>query len=967
MRQRKNIPKRIIAWLWGMLFLTFGLAAQPILEGTVTDSRTDEPLIGANVLVIGQFSGAITDIDGYFRLEVETPLPFRIRISYIGYHSEEFEIRAITDPVNIQLRPAPVLSQEIVVSASRLDERILEAPVTIEALGPVDFRQSTAPDFYDGISDLKGVQMTKGSLTFTSINTRGFGAVSNERFVQLVDGMDNAAPILNFPMGNIVGISELDVARVELVPGAASALYGPNAFNGILIMESKNPFDYPGLSIETKGGMTRSEAGGSDPYFQVAARYAHAFGKQFAFKVNASYLTATDWMANDYATGRATLVNPKPPGVGAPDFDGLNRYGDETPIVVPMAFLAEPLSQAMAPAVAEEFGIPVEMAQAILAENIPKLPTLNLRRTGLREADLLDNRDARSLKLDAALHYRLTQGLEAIYQYRFGMGSTIYQGGDRFPLRNFTQQYHKLELRGGHFFARAYAALTDAGDSYNLTALGGYANEYFKPSEQWVGEYAAAYSGVLLPIIIGGGTPTADDLAQAHAAGRQFGDQGIPQPGTPEFNAIVDQVRSGLFQAVPPGAGFVDRSRMYHTEANYQFRELAEIVELQIGGNFRRFDLFTDGTILNEQPEDEGPNQRIKIDEFGLYLQAGKSLFGDHLKAIASLRYDKNENFEGQLSPRVSLLFSPDDEHQHNLRASFQTGFRNPSTRQQYIFFPQGDSYLLGSTEANAAPYGVHNGGAYTNTSYQAFLQSIIAGQPDPTLLEPVTIPYIQPEKVQVFELGYKSLIQQRLLVDVSTYYSRYRDFIAQQIVRAKSGSSHHGEYLPGVDDMLAGQATSATGFEIYVNSPEIVTSFGAGLGLTYQVVKGFQIFGHYNYSTYDVKDPGPDFEARFNMPEHKFLVGLGNRQLLDKRLAFRLSYRWQDAFRWESSFAHADIPAYGTLDVQLSYTFKPIATTVKVGGTNLIGTEYRTNAGGPYIGSIYYLGLMFEPFGIKK
>lgn len=962
MRPRKNLNLRLSAVLGALFACAVGLSAQSVIQGAITDRQNGEPLIGANVIVVGKPGGTITDIDGIFALETAANFPFRIRISYLGYQSEEMEIASPQGQLNVSLTPSLVLVNEIVVSASRLDERILRAPVTIEAMGQIDIRQGAAPDFYDGISNLKGVQTARGSLTFTSINTRGFGVLGNERFVQVIDGMDNAAPILNFPMGNIVGISDLDVARVELVPGAASALYGPNAFNGILIMESKNPFDYPGLSVETKGGMTRSDAGGANPYFQMAARYAQTFGKKFAFKADAAYLTATDWAANDYVSGRATLFNPNPSNAGASDFDGLNTYGDETAIVVPMAFLAGQLSEVLAPLLAAQFQVPVAVAQEMLVQNIPKLPTLNLRRTGFKEEDLLDSQDARSIKANAALHFRPTAGLEAIYQYRFGQGSTVFQGGDRFPLRDFQQQYHKVELRGGHFFARAYAAITNAGKSYNLTALGGYGNEAFKKSEDWVGEYAAAYASVLLPTVLTGGTPTEVDVAQANAAGRQFANRDIPQAGTPEFNAVMNALRSGFLQSEPVGARFLDRSRMYHVEGNYLFPQLAHIFELQIGGNFRRYDLFTDGTVLNENPDGEGLNERINIDEFGVYLQAGKLLANDKVKVIASVRYDENENFEGQFSPRVALMYSPDKEHKNNFRASYQTGFRNPSTQQQFIFFQQADSYLLGSAERNAARYGVHNGGAYSNSSYTDFIASVIAGQPDVSKLKIIDVPYVQPEQLQVFEVGYKGLIEQRLLLDVNVYHNRYRDFITQQIVRAKAGTTHQGIPLPGVDDMLLGNANSAAGFELYVNTPEVVTSTGAGMGLTFEVTKGFQLYGHYNYSSFDVKDPGPDFEARFNTPKHKFLAGLSNRKLLDKRLGFNISYRWQDAFRWQSSFGHADIPAFGVMDAQVSYLFRPLDTTLKIGGSNVLGSDYRTNAGGPFIGPVYYIGLTYNP-----
>src|SRR5690606_14970118 len=113
--------------------------------------------------------------------------------------------------------------------------------------------------FYDGLENLKEVDVNTNSVTFQSVNTRGFATFANTRFMQLVDGMDNSAPALNFPLGNLLGMIETDVQSVELLPGASSALYGANAFNGILFMTSKNPFDFPGISGYFKQGISSQD------------------------------------------------------------------------------------------------------------------------------------------------------------------------------------------------------------------------------------------------------------------------------------------------------------------------------------------------------------------------------------------------------------------------------------------------------------------------------------------------------------------------------------------------------------------------------------------------------------------------------------------------------------------------------------------------------------------------------------
>lgn len=948
-----------------LLLVSAALFGQTKIMGKVTDNETGEALIGVNIVLKGQSTGTITDLDGTYSLNIDSAPPFTLVFSYTGFTTQEIAVAsAAQTKLDVKLAGEAVLANEVVISASRVEERILESPVSIEKMDAIAIRQTAAPDFYDGISNLRGVQTTQGSLTLTSINTRGFGAVANERFVQLIDWMDNSAPLLNFPTGNIVGISELDVQSVELVPGAASALYGPNAFNGILLMNSKNPFTYQGLSVQLKTGLTTSDAGGSNPYNMVSARYAKAFGR-FAFKLNASYLQATDWVANDYDTGRRTAGTPNPSGVGSPNFDGLNTYGDETEIFVPMAAVAPALSQALAPLFAPQLGISVEQAQGLLAQTIPQLPTLDLRRSGFREQDLLESNEAKSVKLDGSLHYRITDKLEASYSYRWGSGSTVYQGGERYVLRDFSQQFHKLELSSSNFWLRGYVSQTDAGNSYNLSALGAFANERFKPSAAaWVPTYAGTYAGALLPTYLQGGTPSAELLAGAHAAARNAANQGIPAPGTPEFQNVVNSVRSDFFQRNPPGAGFFDNSRMYHTEVGYNFRDVIspDVVELLVGANFRQYDLFSDGTIFNEDPEGDGSFERVQINEYGAFAQASKRFFNEHLKLQASLRYDKNENFEGQVSPRIAAVYTTGDKRQHNIRASFQTGFRNPSTQNQFIFFPTGQGILVGSTEANAKRYGIHNGGAYTNASYNAFIGSVLAGAPNPGLLQERNIAFVQPERLQAYEIGYKGLVSPKFLVDISAYYSIYNDFITQETVRAKAGTTHRGQVLPGVQELLMGQASAATAWRPYVNATEVVTSLGAGMGLTYQMPKGYSLYGNYTYSTFDVEDPSPGFESGFNMPEHKILVGLANRKVV-KNFGFDVNYRWQSEFEWENSFAFGTIPAFGVLNLQASYAVPKLKTIVKLGGTNAFGNDFVTNAGGPFVGQMYYLSLTFDEF----
>ncbi len=909
----------LLVFLISMSTLAF---SQTTVSGTIKDVATGEAIPGVNIIVKGTVTGTISNTRGEFSLKVNQAPPFTLTFSYIGYATQDVEVADTQNASGmvISMEEQSILGQEVIVSASRVEQSILASPVTIEKVDLIAIQQASAPEFFDALANVKGVQVNSGSLNMTSINTRGFATIANVRFVSLVDGMDIAAPLLNFPTGNIVGISELDAESMELVPGAASALYGPNAFNGILIMKSKSPFEYQGLSAQFKGGVTRSDAQGeSNPYINYSIRYAKAFNNKFAFKVNFSMLQGTDWLSNDYRTDRLRPESTTDLS-GEKDFDGLNLYGDETPIPT----------------------------------GVPSIGTI--RRTGFREGDLLaDDNAVKSIKADGAIHYRITDKIEASYNYRYGGGSSVYQGTEKYVLRGFNQQFHKLELKGDNFFVRGYLNHTDAGDSYNLSALGAYMNEELQPTATvWARNYVLAMQGYF-------GQPAGN-----HAAARNFADniwpvidpsqeaQPRPDPGSDEYKALVNKVKNQYFQRNPPGAKFIDDSKVYHGEFNYNFVNEIEFMELMVGGNFRRYSLFSDGTIFNEAPEDGTNFQRININEFGVYAQASKTI-AESLHLTASLRYDKNENFDGQVTPRVSAVYT--FKESHNIRASFQTGFRNPDTQAQFIYFPSTGGTLLGSTEANAARYGVHNGGAWTEASYRAFTSAGGSLNPDGSvntgdgnLLVTSNVAYVQPEQLKSFEIGYKGLMGSNFLVDINYYFTSYSNFIGGEVVAVKAATTHQG------NTVNAGSLYSP-----YVNSKEDVTSQGIGLGVTYNLPKNFTLTGSYNYSTF-ATDEDSDFRAGFNTPENKFTVGLGNRKVA-KNLGFNINFRWQEGFLWESTFGRWDVPEFGVLDAQVSYKISSLKTIAKLGGTNLLGGDYRTNFGAPFVGQQFYISLTFDEF----
>ncbi|GAB2777553.1 TonB-dependent receptor [Actinomadura fibrosa] len=902
--------------------------SQTTVTGRVIDSN-QEPIPGVNILVAGTSQGTISDFDGKFSLTATQEPPFRLQFSSVGYESQVVVITSADQEVVVTLVEGTALD-EIVVSASRTPERIFESPVTIERYGIKEIVNTPSASFYGGLENLKGVDINTNSLTFQSVNTRGFATFANTRFVQLVDGMDNSSPALNFVLGNLLGMTELDVFSIELLPGASSALYGANAFNGILFMTSKNPFDFPGISAYYKQGWTVQDAAGTNPVYDFGVRVAHKFSDKFAAKANFSYLEGTDW----YAVSEEDVLNPGRTRAH-PNYDGLNIYGDEVSTNI----------RVVGDALVAMGRIPPG------AENL--LPNEQVSRTGYAERSLADY-DARSIKFDAALHYRpFADDFEISYLGKAGMGTTIYQGANRYSLNDFFLQQHKLEVKNNNFFARAYITDEDAGDSYDIRFTGINVNRLWKSDQQWFGEYAGAYVQA---------ASQGASSEQAHALARQFADQGRLVPGTAAFNEAFKEVTTNSDLA--EGSQFRDASQLRHADANYNFTHLTgDFAEVQVGGSYRQYRLNSYGTIFTDY---DGP---ITYSEYGIYTQVQKKLFEERLKLTGSLRYDTSEIFEGNLSPRLSVVYTAGESRDHNFRASVQTGFRYPTTQDLFIGLDVGRAILVGSAEENldryvrtfpksetgAATTGSPNATISGRDAYEnAFsLASVQANMP-----AAADVDLVEPEKVTAYEAGYRGRFG-NVVVDLNAYFNTYKDFISNETVLVPL----YGEVGDNSLSLLALVQGDYKAFQTYTNSPADVKSFGASIGLSAKVFGGYDLEGNYTYAEEDFdQSSAPDFRTNFNTPQHKVKLSFGNTDVFDN-FGFKVNYRWSDAFFWQATFADGKVPAYSVVDAQVSYKIPAIKSILKVGGTNIGGDEYYTAYGTGHIGQQYYVGLTFNNF----
>lgn len=939
------------------------------IAGKVTDIN-GEPLAGVNILVKGLVVGTVSDIDGNFAFDVRTAPPLTIIISMVGYESQEIGITdANTTGLDIMMTEQFIMGQEIVVSASRMEQSIMESPVTIEKMGILAVKNTASDSYYKGIGNLKGVDMTTSSINFQIFNSRGFNSTGNTRFVQLIDGMDTQAPALNFPIGSLNGPSDLDVESVEFIPGAASALYGPNAFNGILLINSKNPFDYQGLSATAK--LSVNHLGDSDlnsedpvmnpnndafgpgapqPMYEASIRYAKSFNNKFAMKFNFTYSGATDWYGTSLQDRNAAST---PVGLSYnPGADRLHAFGDEVAINLGLLKASSDFVN----------------GAAALGLDPNNLPSITVSRTPYLEKDIVDY-GAKNIKVGGGVFYRLTDKVELSYNYSYGGGTSVYTGAQRYSLSNFNIQSHRLELRGDNFFVRGYTTQENSGGSFIAELSGVLINQQWKGDSQWFGEYGIAYLSAI-------GTPGISQES-AHNIARQTADLGRYMPGTQQFEEALDIVKN---DTIPTGAKFADHSALYHVEGQYNFKNEISFMDLLVGASYQMYDLRSNGTIF---PDSE--SNPITIKEYGGFVQAAKALANDKLRLTASVRFDKNENFQGQINPRISAVIKAAENH--NIRLSFQTGFRNPTTQGQHIDLNVVSARLLGGLKQYRDKYNIFEN-AYTQASVNAYVEKFATeangdgtqlGNPEYlSLLVPYSeadVPEVKPEQISSFEVGYKALINDRLMLDIAGYYNIYNDFITQVSMRKANGvidltgvdasnwTTHPNtpQNIASAQGLLTPNTTvgQENTFQTYTNFDQQVIGAGAVFGADYMLGKGYTVGLNYNWNKL-LEGLDENFLNDFNTPEHKANISFSNRKLTDK-LGFNVTYRWQNAFRWEASFGRGEVPAIGNLDAQVSYKLSGMRSILKIGGSNILNTRYVLNYGGPTLGAIYYVSLTFD------
>jgi iron complex outermembrane receptor protein len=309
----------------------------------------------------------------------------------------------------------------------------------------------------------------------------------------------------------------------------------------------------------------------------------------------------------------------------------------------------------------------------------------------------------------------------------------------------------------------------------------------------------------------------------------------------------------------------------------------------------------------------------------------------------------------------------------HYFRTSYQTGFRNPTPGDQYIKLNAGPITILGGVPDNSEGMTVYQN-SFTTASlgpfFGAFQQAMQQGatpqdavMQSKDLLVKSDVEYIKPERVKVFEIGYKGMFNNNLVIDVNFYFSSYTDFLLNQVVMEPESPvlAPDGSINPqAAMDLLNGDSHL---YQLYTNAADEVTAQGGTLGITYSLPKNYLVGANATLATFDIRDANPNNVPGFNTPKYKTSLTFGNSKVTE-RIGFNIVWRWQDAFDWYGTFNQmrpGRIDAFSVVDVQASYKLLPIKSMVKLGAYNLFNNQVYQAYGSPSIGAIYYISLTFD------
>ena len=312
-----------------LLLLSAGSAmAQRTISGTVTDKGSGEALIGATILEVSdQVNGTVTDMNGNFTLTIGEGVT-AIIVKYTGYTAQEIDLGS-SNTVNIALEVSTLGLDAVVISASRRQEKILDAPASISLITAKQLSNTVAISPSDNLKGMPGVDVMNTGLVQTNVVTRGFNNIFSGALLTMVDNRYAAVPSLRVNVNMFIPTDNSDLERIEVLRGPASALYGPNCANGVLHLITKSPLDQEkkySTTVSVGAGFRSfiddtiaianprdvigsidsnyvplfdDEAFGDRAMYSASVRHSGKINDKLGYKILGTYFAGNDWLYDD--------------------------------------------------------------------------------------------------------------------------------------------------------------------------------------------------------------------------------------------------------------------------------------------------------------------------------------------------------------------------------------------------------------------------------------------------------------------------------------------------------------------------------------------------------------------------------------------------------------------------------------------------------------------------------------------
>ena len=954
----KSLLYALVLWA-GVAF-----GAEGTLSGVVMGSE-GEAIPGANVVLVGDLLpggkiGTATDEDGRFHLEGLPVGEYQLSVTHIGYRSltrEGVGIVAGEQELMLTLETGIIFLDQNVVSASRRQEKVLEAPASVAVVEAKEIRNRPALSVAEHIRDLPAVDFSQTGLAQSNVVVRGFNNVFSGALLTLTDNRIARVPSLRLNAYNFIPVTNDDIERIEVVLGPGSALYGPNSANGVMHIITRSPF--------TSGGTNVNVGLGERSVRKVGMRHAGAASDRLGYKVSAQYYTGTDWEYEDPVEVQARVANPA---------------------IKPRSF------------------------------------------------------DIERQSAEARLDYRASDDLTAILSAGYNKGDQIELTGlGAGQAQDWAYNYVQLRLLYKNWFAQVFQNGSDAGDTFTLRDGQPIVDKSKLTAFQL--QHSAALGArqrftygadVLLTRPDTEGTITGgnEDYDQTN----EFGAYVQSETALSEMLDLVVALRYDDHNRIPEGeisprAGLVFKpkeTQILRLTYNHAFSTpsssnlyldirssqdpfgigaafapvlgFAPAIDIRAQGTYREG--FASGWTFarsdNGRPKFRSSFAPVAGMDPADYIDLGDPVFTNVMWGLGR---------GGVLSALNTPLFMG--------LAATQIGILQELEKAEAEVAAQ---QLLGGLDALLPEQltGLDNALLMLN------LEKVAAGDPAPfdPVADVIDVPLTRSTTTETFELGYKGIVGEKLVVAADLYHTRIKDFVSPIQVQtpnvfldpaslgAALGASI-GEALasdaelaaavapldnmqvPGtlsgngngspVDEIVTLFAGGAAGIPFGTVTPEqafeptaVMLTYrnfgeislnGLDVNLAYFPSDQWSLTGSYSYvdkTLFEKVDGIADIAL--NAPGNKFKLGT-SYTFDQEQLTLGAQWRYVGAFRQESGVFVGDVDAYSLLDLNASCLL-PFGSNLRLGVdvSNALDNKHRTFIGAPEIGRLVFgqLGVAF-------